>query len=53
MISVSLVPTWGLRPGTENLVEDITACLGGVCNIVGRLCVRVCVCVCVCALGRE
>lgn len=44
MISVSLVPTSGLRPGTENSVEDISTCLGGVYTIVGRLCVCACVC---------
>lgn len=42
VISVSLVPTWGLRPGVETLAKDITPCLGGVFNIVRLLCVCEC-----------
>lgn len=30
MISISLVPTWGFRPGPETLVKDLTVMLEGV-----------------------
>lgn len=43
VISVSLVPTWGLRSGAETLVKDITPCLAGAFSIVELLCVCECV----------